>query len=167
LSSGVRLATLTAGMQYLPDERRARLLLEAFKGWFGTPVVKLGGRVLDGRKRLAAWRSLSCHGDPPTISVRETRAAGRLLLLAGHVERCAELLGDSIPYDANTATLLRVPSELGALLVGHVRRRGRKPTPRRHRQEVVDRVRELYLRAIEAGEPITPTDLRRALGTWA
>lgn len=154
-------------MQVLTDEAAARVMFEAFGCWFGPPIVKLSGRIIDGRKRLEAWHRLCCTGDPPCVNARTTKAAGRLLLLAGHVERSAELLGDSIPYDANTAVVLRVPPELAALLVGHVKRRGKKPTPRRSSRDALRRVRELYLRAIEAGEPITPTDLRQALGTWA
>lgn len=122
--------------------------------------------MLDGSKRLAAWRFLGFAGEPPTIEPRDRRSCARLLLLAGHVERAHELLGDSIPYDLNTAALLRVPPEVAATLVGHVRRRGKHRPPPRRRQEVIDRVRELYLRAVEAGEPITPDDLARALGSW-
>jgi len=108
-------------------------------------------------------------GSPPELVAPNKREAGRLLLLAQHVRRAHDLLGETIPYDLNTAVLLRVPPEVGASLVAHVRRElTRKPrrAPRR-RQEVIDRLRALYLECTQHGHQLTPADLREVLGDWA
>lgn len=154
-------------MACLPDVARARLLVENYRAWFGGPVIRLGGKVVDGNKRLAAWRALQMTGSVPTLVAKDARDAARLVLLAGHVERAAQMLGDSIPYDINTATTLRVPPEVGAALVAYQRKRNRPPARRsRKRADVVSKVQTLYLRSVE-GECVRPEDLLDALGDWA
>jgi hypothetical protein len=147
------------------------MLFESFGGWFGPPCIRLtnkSGRLLDGRKRWKAWGELCMPGEPPVLIAIDKRAGGRLLLLAHHVDRAYEMLGASIPYDANTAALLRVPPEVGAALVAHVKRTGRtRRAPPRRREEVIKRLRRLYLDCIEEGHPPTPADLRDVLGEWA
>lgn len=153
---------------FLPDAERARFLIQSFGGWFGPPAFKLGDVVLDGRKRLIAWKQLAMPEKAPILVARTRREAGRLLVLAHHFDRAHELLQDSIPYNLDTATLLRVPPELAAGLVAHVRgtRKRRRPAPRR-RQEVIDRLRCLYLDTIERGHELRAADLRDVLGEWA
>jgi hypothetical protein len=160
-----------ARMPFLPDVSHARLLLKDFGGWFGPPCIRLesaSGKLLDGRKRWTAWQELAFPDEPPTLVAGNRRDAGRLLVLAQHFERAAQVLGDSIPYDRNTAALLRVPPELGAGLVAQARKLHRKPrrVPRR-RAEVINRLRRLYLDTIEHGHELKPADLRDVLGDWA
>lgn len=154
-------------MPFIPTVSRACLLLRNFGGWFGGPVIKQGGKVIDGRKRLEAWTLLSKPGQPPTVVVRTAREAARLVLLAGHADRAHAMLGESIGYDENTAALLHVPAEVGAALVGYHKRarRKRRPAPRR-RSEVVNRLRALYFETAERGHEPTLDDLREALGDW-
>ena len=158
-------------MPQIPDVARARLLLQNWGGWIGPPVIRLGsdsGRIVDGRKRSRAFYELCLPGKPPTMVARNKREAARLLLLAQHVRRAHDLLGDSIPYNSDTAILLRVPAEVGAALVAHVKRTGRRKRPRpRRRQEVIDRLRALYQDCIEHGRELSVADLRDVLGDWA
>ena len=139
----------------------------SFGGWFGGPLVRFEGEVVDGRKRLDAWRVLMCPGDPPELVADTRKRAGQLLLLAGHVDRAAAILGDAFVYDANTAAMLRVPQEVGALLVAYKRPRRTRPrgAPRR-RQVVIDELRRLLLDVTERGRELTPHDLRLVLGDW-
>ena len=158
-------------MPVIPDVARARLLLQSYGGWFGPPVIRMGsatGRVIDGRKRQKAFFECCLPGKPPTLVARNKREAGRLLLLAQHVRRAHDMLGDSIPYNADTAVLLRVPREVAAALVAHVNRSGRRRRPRpRRRAEVIDRLRNLYIDCIEHGHELKVADLRDVLGDWA
>jgi hypothetical protein len=159
----------------LGSVENAKFLIQNFGGWFGPPAIRAyyaGGEVLDGRLRLQAWRELgrptSGRGRPPTQLATTSRQAGRLLLLAHHVDRAAALLGDSIPYGPDTAALLHVPPEVGAMLVQHVRRQRAKPRPApRRRAVVVRRLRRLLFEVVDDGRQVTAQDLREVLGDWA
>lgn len=159
-------------MPQIPDVPRARLLLQSYGGWIGPPAIKLGsdtGKLIDGRKRVRAFNELCMPGSPPVLVARNKREAARLLLLAHHVRRAHDLLGDSIPYNVDTAILLRVPPEIAAMLVQHVNRhQGRRHRPRpRRRQEVIDKLRALYLDCLDGHRQLTLADLREVLGDWA
>ena len=158
-------------MPLLPDVPRARLLLESFGGWFGPPCIRFEsktGKLLDGRKRWTAFHELCFPGEPPLFIAVDKRSAGRLLLLAQHVDRAHAMLGDSIPYDSNTAAMLRVPPEVGASLVAHVRRSGgKRRAPPRRRAEVINRLRDLYVECSQHGRVVKTADLREVLGEWA
>ena len=167
LRSVGHLTTLLRQMPFLPSEERARLLLISYGGWFGGPVVRLDEQVLDGRMRLAAWHALCFKGDPPTIRSHDQRDAARLLLLAGHVRRAHDLLGDSIFYTIDTAALLRVPPEVGAELVSFAKRRHRKRPRQRRALDVVRRLKQLYLDCVQGCHELTPADLREILQDWS
>jgi len=155
-------------MPFLPSVSHANLLLRNFGGWFGGPVIKQGGKVVDGRKRLSAWQQLSMRGTPPTVIVRTAREAARLVLLAGHTERAYTMLGSTIVYSLDTAALLHVPPEVGAALVAHHHRtRKKRPRPRpRRRSDLVNRLRTLYFETAERGHEPSLQDLRDVLGDW-
>ena len=155
-------------MASIPDVQYAKFLLFSYGGWFGPPLVEWQGTPIDGRKRLAGWTALSMLGKPPTTVATDLRSAARLVLLAGHADRAYSMLGASIPYDATTAALLRVPPEVGASLVAQHRRARRRPrkAPRR-REQVVKRLRSLYLECSERGRELKLNDLREVLDDWA
>ena len=78
---------------------------------------------MDGAKRVAAWKRLCCPSEPPRVVAKNRRGAGRLLCAAQHHQRAADVLGASVLYDANLATVLRLPPELVAPLVALMHKR--------------------------------------------
>lgn len=156
-------------MPFLDSGETAQLILSIVRRWYGCPILQWQGRLLDGAKRLQAWRALHMPGNPPCYLARDVWDAGRFLLLVGHVQRASDLLQcDDLPADLLAVRLRLPPARVIPLLA--VQYRDRKQRPRRkaprRRAEVVTAVRLLYLDAIETGREITARDLGEALGTW-
>src|SRR5512144_2479332 len=110
-------------MPFVADEAEARCLMTLYRGWFGSPVVKRGGKVVDGTKRLAAWRALCFAGDPPTVEAKTSRDVCRLLCAAHHYDRAADMLGAMAEFGADLPAVLHLPAQLCAPLVALVRKR--------------------------------------------
>lgn len=136
----------------------ARRLLVVFGGWFGAPVLILGGKVLDGRVRLAEWRALHFPGKPPEHVSDTTEDAARFLAAVGHLSRASTLSPRIAAFmdekTSDIADVARVPSS--AIL-----RSGKRHHPEKRR--LYRRIHWLYLAAIEDGRPITADDLASAL----
>ncbi len=149
----------------------AKLLIVAWSGWFGPPLVRYHGDVIDGRKRHAAWRALCIPGDPPVVQVTHPTNAARVLLLAGHPGRALDLpgVGDLVE---GAEWVLRVPKSYIAILRAEQAHRRRQCSPHARRRRprvraaVVARVRRLYLDSLEGLVTVTPDALRNALGEW-
>lgn len=178
-------------MERLKDAESTKVLLMAWGGWFGPPmVVELGNplhrgcdaHVWDGRKRLAAWELLAMPGDPPERNCVSRIVAARLVCLAEHYQRAARMLGKQFDWTArphDIALLLRVPLEqataLRAAATGKPGAGARTDLAKekkqskywRRRSHVVQRMRRLYRDSLETTEPVTSDDLRNALGDWA
>lgn len=151
----------------LADSSDARALMALFRGWFGPPRVRLAARTIDGRKRELAWAQLGMAGEPPTVIARDAIEGARYLVACEHFERALDMLPKYVAIDSSLAGLLLLDRERVMPLVHLARRTGRKRRrrPPRARADVVLALRELYCRALE-GEPITPEDLKDALGDW-
>jgi len=172
------------GMHRLIDAGEAEVLLTSYGCWFGPPVLILRkhrvSHILDGRIRTAAWEALRMPGKPPRHQCHNDRDAAGLLLLAGHPERARGALGPGFDFGATPvqlATMLKVPvgyaCELKSLATGSRGQGARTDLDhpkalrrQRTRTDVVQRLRTLYRDSLENVAPITPEDLRRALGEW-
>lgn len=136
--------------------------------WFGPPVLVFCGRVVDGRIRSAAARGIVAK--PPTQYALHANHVVRWLVAAGHVERALGYVTSTGAGGLDRVDLARfgLPHEQEAQMLAAFRgvvRRVQKRQPRRALQ-VVGRLRDLRLRAIEDGDPITVADLSEALGDW-
>jgi len=150
------------------DASDARRMMTLFGGWFGGPRVVLRGRTIDGAKRELAWVALGMLGEPPTHVARDALDGCRYLIAVEHYERALELIPNSVSVDWDLAPMLHLDRDRLAPLIAlaqHAGRRKRRRPPR-VRADVVTAVRHLYARSL-SGEPVTPEDLRDALGDWA
>jgi len=66
----------------LSDEQHARTLLAMYQGWFGPPVLMFRENVIDGRKRLAAWRGLMFNEGPPLVEAQVVKRVRQLYVCA-------------------------------------------------------------------------------------
>lgn len=157
----------------LTDEKHARTLLAMYQGWFGPPVLLFRQKVIDGHKRLAAWRGLAFAEAPPQVEAESIWRAARYLCAAEHYDRAAEVLQGTLDHRTVSEVLL-LPEHMCAPLVALLKRRGpwtirervQAHGPRRRTMQVVKRVRELYVRAVEDGLTVEPKHLKEALGEW-
>ena len=127
----------------------------------------LRDRLLDGRKRMAAYRTI--FGESPTAirTARDELDAVRFLVAVEHYDRALALLPEGVPVDNDLALLLRLEPARIAPLVALVRHTGRRARPRRKREraDVVTTLRDLYVLSLE-GHVVTSENLRDALGEW-
>ena len=107
---------------------------------------------------------------PPTQYALHANHVVRWLVAAGHVERALGYVTSTGAGGLDRVDLARfgLPHEQEAQMLAAFRgvvRRVQKRQPRRALQ-VVGRLRDLRLRAIEDGDPITVADLSEVLGDW-
>jgi hypothetical protein len=126
------------------------ILLKRFSGWFGPPLLKLYGQVIDGRVRQAAMALLPSYTSRrivvPTKELRCRGDAAALLMVHGHPDRALEYLS---PFadDLDTIALeTRLPKQQCRELLAklraskHVRR---QPAKHHHHARRVARIRKL------------------------
>jgi len=143
-----------------PEDCRTRFGI--LRNWFGPPAIwtNLNGEItlIDGRVRAAEFDGY------PAIGAETPREIVRTLSAAGEYHRAA----DYVPANITGKTIAAwagIPLEWVAEMQVHPK------TPRSNPQsldriEVVRRVRKL-LEVADAGESVTATDLRWALGRFA
>jgi hypothetical protein len=154
----------------LSSVEQARGLLIAFgRAWFGPPVVLWKGKPVDGRKRMAAASALGIAW--PTYEPAREGLVLRALIAAGHVERALARvvpLGTRVSFDRADLVRYVLTQEEEAQVLAAFRGqlpRVQRSAPRRA-LNVVNRLRDLYARAVENGDPATPEELRYCLGEW-
>jgi hypothetical protein len=134
-------------------------------GWFGAPPVWKGMgqeiELIDGKLRAAVLGPMNL---PPGIGVDTPREIVRVLCAAGEYERARDCVPANIAPNM-IAAWAGIPLDWVALM--QLRPKACRSHPESiDRIEVVRRVRRL-LEVADAGESVTATDLRWALGRFA
>jgi len=150
--------------------------------WFGPPVLRFEGRLLDGAARLAALKALAVETrDLPTFAAETPRQAARALFYAGEHERLVALFASRLSLGADTKAerdmlsaqlLVTDARSLWPFLQGRSRARGetREMARQRHirkRAKVALRgLVQLYHRANETQSPVDVESMGRLLEPW-